>query len=322
MSSTSTLAARPSLVGAADIGTASRWKIAGLVLRIALSAGLFGVTLWLAAGNVDWRQMTALGPGTIALCLALSAATVLLLAWRWRAVASGLSGESEELPAFSSFARLIWIGLAVNQVAPTMLGGDALRVALLARQGMAAARSAASVIIDRLYGFLGLAVLCLLGIPIFHSGFSGLPLLAAALAGAAVLAIPLLIILAGRYWSWAGSLTTGMRRLLDWRTGVTLILAAVAGHITNIAIFLVIAHALNIDLPLLPAIAVMAFVLLGTALPISIAGWGLRELTLLQAFSYMGAGTDTLLLASVLYGLFLLFTQALGFLLLVGRNRP
>lgn len=292
----------------------------GAVLRIALSAGLFAAALWLAAGKVDWRQVTVVGADTIALCLMLSAATVLLLAWRWRIVVSRLAGQ-DGVPGMLSFARLIWIGLAVNQVLPTVVGGDTLRIALLTHQGTPAARSTVSVIADRLYGLLGLAVLCLLGIPLLDAGLTISSMLTAILAGAAVLIIALFAVLIGRYWASARSLVASATSLLTWRTGLVLIAAAVAGHVANISVFLVIAQALNIDLPMFTTVAVMAFVLLATALPLSIAGWGLRELTLVQAFSHMGAGTDKILLASVVYGAFLLFTQALGFLLLVGRNR-
>jgi hypothetical protein len=56
-------------------------------------------------------------------------------------------------------------------------------------------------------------------------------------------------------------------------------------------------------------------------LPFSIAGWGIREFTLVQAFGGMGLDQDRIVLASIAYGLLLLVTQAAGFLLLAWRSR-
>lgn len=322
MTASSATARRPTLLAAGDADRTRVWTFLSLALRVILSAGLFAAALWLAAAaDVDWRQAMALGTDTLALCLMLCGATVLLLAWRWRIVASRLV-EQELLPSMTSFARFIWIGLAVNQVLPTIVGGDAMRIALLTRQGMPAAGSAISVVADRLYGLMGLAILCLLGLPFLTEGLAMSSLLATALTGAAVLAGTLAVVFAGRYWSRARSLTASIRALISWRAGAILILAAIAGHLANISVFLAIAHALGIDLPLVPAVAMMSFILLATALPFSIAGWGLRELTLVQVFGQIDAGADKIILASVIYGLVLLVAQASGFLLLVGRSRP
>lgn len=321
MTAPEALARQPTLLTAATADPAKLWKIASLALRILLSGGLFAVALWLAAGRVDWRQAGEIGAATLFLGFALSVATVFVLAWRWRIVAARLAG-SDRLPGMLSFIRIIWVGLAVNQVLPTVVGGDALRSALLARRGVPTARAVTSVIVDRLYGLLGVAVLCLLGLPLLGHGLAISTLQTVALVGAAIFATALLLFFARRHWTSATTFLAGLGNLLSWRINAVVIAAAVIGHLMNIAVFLMISQALGISLPLLPAIAVMALVLLATALPLSIAGWGLREITLVQAFGYLGAGTDKIILASVIYGLLLLFAQALGFLLLVGRNRP
>ena len=101
-----------------------------------------------------------------------------------------------------------------------------------------------------------------------------------------------------------------------------LVTMAMVAHLANIAIFFVVASGLGLDLPLFPAIAVMCAVQLVGALPISVAGWGVRELALIQAFGYMGLPAETIILASVTYGLILFMMQAPGFLLLARRVRP
>jgi uncharacterized membrane protein YbhN (UPF0104 family) len=56
-------------------------------LRVALeavvSAVVLGVLLWMSHPGEIWRALSALHPGWFALAVAVNAATVVLMAWRW-----------------------------------------------------------------------------------------------------------------------------------------------------------------------------------------------------------------------------------------------
>jgi hypothetical protein len=290
----------------------------GIVIRVAFSVALLAAALYFAPEKLEWRQLLAVSPASIGLCLVLSGLLVWLLAWRWQLLVSMRNGDGASTPGLGSFIRATWLALAVNQVLPSVVGGDVLRISMLARRGVPLLKAGESVVMDRIYGLAALALICLATWPVIGMALSGPAMLALAALVAAALAV-LAIVLAGDRFR---ELCRSFWPMLSFRRGGLLLLLAVAGHAANIAIFLIMAQGLGIDLPIMPTVAIMSGVLLTSVLPFSIAGWGIREFTLVQAFDSMGIYQDKIVLASIAYGLLLLATQAGGFLLLAWRSRP
>jgi glycosyltransferase 2 family protein len=305
-------------------------------LRIAGSTALFGLALWLASDGLDWRQLWALSADTLGYCLGLSLAVVVLLSWRWRLVAGCLvagnlvagnlvagvsSTDQHRVPNPLWFARSMWIGLAVNQVTPSTAGGDILRAAMLAGKGLTGPQAAVSVIIDRVYGLAGLLVLCLVCTPMIGSELVSPALVSMALVSVAFIGAAIAFVGGSHLVTWLARVRESLRGAVNWRSAMVLVPASALAHAANIAIFLLIAHQIGLDLPVIATMGVMSAVLLFSVLPVTVAGWGLRELTLLQAFSGMDDGQNTVVLASVTYGLFVLAFHAFGFLFLSERSR-
>jgi glycosyltransferase 2 family protein len=288
-----------------------------LLLRIAMSAGPLAIAFWLTSDKLDWSQLRHLSVLAVSICVMLSLSVVALLAWRWQKVTRVLLGGKVALPNLGVFASQIWVGLAANQVLPSIVVGDTLRVGLLSREGVPLGNAIGSVFLDRIYGMVGLALLAgstaLLLAPSF--AIPSLGVAALVLLGTAAVAVG---------WRLFGSRLRAVFPVsgIPLRTSFGLVAMAMVAHLANIAIFFVVASGLGLDLPLFPAIAVMCAVQLVGALPISVAGWGVRELALIQAFGYMGLPAETIILASVTYGLILFMMQAPGFLLLARRVRP
>ena len=289
----------------------------GMLLRVAMSAGPLALAFWLTSDKLDWSQLRHLSVLTVSICVGLSLLVVALLAWRWQKVTRVVLGGAVALPNLTVFASQIWVGLAANQVLPSIVVGDTLRAGLLSREGVPLGNAVGSVFLDRVYGMVGLALLAgstaLLLAP--NYAVPSLGVAALVLLGAAAVAIG---------WRLFGSRLRAIFPVsgIPLRTSVGLVALAMVAHLATIAIFFVVASALGLDLPLFSAIAVMCAVQLVGALPISVAGWGVRELALVQAFGYMGLPTETVILASVTYGLILFMMQAPGFLLLARRVRP
>jgi len=272
---------------------------------------------WFSSDKLDWRQLSNLDLTTLAACAGLSLLMIWLLAWRWRRVAASISGNEPAGPGIGAFLRNTWICLAANQVLPSIVGGDALRVALLSRQGVSLGGAVGSVILDRAFGLVGLSVLT------GASAFLLAPSLAVPAVGVAATVVAGVGISALGWRLFADRLKAIIpANALTWSTSVIIVALAIVAHLANIAIFLVVAYALGVELPIFAAVAVMCAVLLIGVLPVSVAGWGVRELALVQAFGHMGLPPDKVLLSSVTYGLVLFIVQAPGFLLLARRNRP
>ncbi len=284
--------------------------------RIGVSIALFAAALRWSPELPAWRDLAGIGIGSIAVCCLLAIGTVVLLAWRWRYIVSS-TVAMVSVPSLAAFAGFTWTGLAVNQLLPSVIGGDMLRATLLSHRGVPAMAAAGTVIVDRLYGMAGLLVLCLAGAPLLNLAMFNSMIIGSTVMGLFLLSVAVAIWAAGQ---WSDRLRPIWRPLvssLSRRNVSILILAAIGGHLANIAVFLVIAHALGADLAIFPTVGVLSAILLVSALPISIAGWGVREFVLMQAFGNSSLDPDKIVLSSIAYGLFLLLAQATGFLMIL-----
>jgi glycosyltransferase 2 family protein len=314
----SVLAVAPALAPAATLEARPVRARLLLLLRVVLSTSFLGAALWLSAGRYDWQLLAHLSVAHVLACLGLSLLVVWLLAWRWHAVLSALSQDGDTAPSIRALMRITWVGLAINQVLPSVVAGDAVRIAQLASSKVSLAKAAGSVVVDRLYGLIGLALLALSGVHLLAPNASTLVFLVAA----GLVCVGAGYQLLNRLPQLSGLRGLLLAHRLSWTTSAMMIAAAMVSHLANIAIFLVIAYALDVSLPIFPAMGVMAAILLASVLPFSVAGWGIRELALVQAFGYMNSNGENIILASIIYGLVLLIIQASGFLFLIGRNRP
>jgi hypothetical protein len=103
------------------------------------------------------------------------------------------------------------------------------------------------------------------------------------------------------------------------RGGLLVLLSAgsVAGHLL---IFVVAAESVGVSLPLTTLVPIGALVLLGSAIPLSIAGWGPREGVAVWAFTAFGSTAATGLTVSVTFGVLAMIATLPG-LLVTGGGR-
>src|SRR5438067_8467525 len=138
-----------------------RWWV--LVFRLAMSAAMLGVLLWRVPRFSfdellpDWNSDTAL---FLALAAALTLAGIVLSTLRWRTVLAALD-QPAKLRRLLSYNLA---GLFVSNVLPTTIGGDVLRVSRLSKENGETAASFASVVLERLTGWLVLPVITLVGL--------------------------------------------------------------------------------------------------------------------------------------------------------------
>ena len=87
---------------------------------------------------------------------------------------------------------------------------------------------------------------------------------------------------------------------------------SIANHLGRVVIVLVLATALGISVSPFDAFTLVPAALLLAMVPISLAGWGVREVVFIQAFSLAGVAPSNALALSLLYGLVGLITGLLG----------
>jgi uncharacterized membrane protein YbhN (UPF0104 family) len=253
----------------------------------------------------------------LAVAVAVGAVTTACCAWRWGLVARGL-GVAVPLPAaIGAYYRSQFL----NVTLPGGVVGDVHRGVVHGRQAGELGRALRAVVWERSAGqtvqvVLTVAALLALASPLRSS----IPAIVALLfVGAAAAALA----------AWAFRRTRLVRLALDdVRRGVLapgawpgILLAstvAVAGHL---AVFLVAARTAGVDVSAERVLPLALVVLLASAVPTNIAGWGPREGAAAWAFGAAGLGAATGATVSVVYGVMVLFAALPGAVLLLTRPR-
>lgn len=288
------------------------WK---LILKFAVSATL----IWIIFSKIDTQALGAQLARLEVLPVVLAAlalwSTSLIAAWRWRAVIANMMPADSKLPGFLRVWQLLWIGLFFNQTLPSAAGGDAMRMWLVRRSGLGNAAAVNSVLIDRISALGGVVLLVALSFPLIagriddDAGIAAIWILLAGCTAAIVLAmvldrIPLpRRLLDFRIVQGIRLLSTDLRGVMMGRTiAVPIIAASIVIQIMVAAMVYGLGVSLGMPIRLLDSIALMPIIILITMVPISIAGWGVREGAMVAAFGYVGLSPVSALSLSLLFG--------------------
>ena len=255
----------------------------------------------------------------IGLGLLLLLVQIVLLSARWRQVIIRCGADL----LFPQALRFTLIGSFFNQTLPSSVGGDAVRIWLLRKQTNWRV-AAYSVFLDRVIGVVVLAALVLACLP------WTLTLIRDPVGRAALLVIGVGFIAAGIVF--VGLAWQRLRILQHW--SATRHLAAVAtvaaatlrspralGVILSLSIVIHLmtalegwcaARAVGAEMSIAYSLFLIPPVILVTVLPISIAGWGLREGAMVAAFAYAGLPQADGLIVSLLFGAGFLLIGIIG----------
>jgi hypothetical protein len=270
---------------------ARRWR--GLVLRLGGSAVLLAV-LVAKAPDFDTEELVPTWSTATGLWLAgaavLTLLGIVLSSMRWQAVLTALGVESR-------LGRLInhyLAGQFVSNVLPTTIGGDVLRVSRLSRDSGEPPASFASVVLERMTGWLVLPLLTYAGFAVnpglTQYGTATGVAIALASVTLLVLVATLLLVASHRFggrfadsegWRrFAGAVHLGLERLRRHPGAAVNVLAVgVAYQGVLVLAALCAAKAVGMGVEVGPT-AVLAFfpaVLIAQVLPIGISGLGIRE---------------------------------------------
>ncbi|HVM67251.1 MAG TPA: lysylphosphatidylglycerol synthase transmembrane domain-containing protein [Acidimicrobiales bacterium] len=273
--------------------------------------------------------------------LVLSVLAIALSTLRWRVVLSAMGVRARFRALFSTYLACQFL----SSFLPSSIGGDTLRVTRLSsHRGRPDAPGSpvafASVVLDRMSGWLVLPLLCLVGLAINpalrHLGRSSRLALTVSLASLAALAALLLLAthprvggrLRGRagWLRFVGAVHEGIDRLRRRRGALAeVIAAAVLYQLAIIAVAVLATHALGLDadigptalLVFVPAVAIIQ------VLPVSFGGLGVREGALVVFLRPLGVTTaHAVALGLSLYGMQLLASLLGAPALAIGHGPP
>lgn len=305
-------------------------RILALAIKVAISL----VLLFLALRKVNFSaiveriDLTTLWWMIFAVVAVV--AQVFFGAMRWREIAQVCGAP---LPLWHAF-RLNMIAAFFNQALPSSIGGDATRVWFVGRSGAGWRAAGYSVLIDRAIGLTVLALLVVASLPwslrLIADPQGRIALLlvdAAALGGGASF-----LLLGVLRWRWLGrwqvvrhaqacSEIAG-RLMVSRAHALPLIVLSLLVNVLNAVIAWAVVRSIGAGGSFAQIFLLIPPVMLVTTLPISIAGWGLREATMALAFGYAALWPEDGASASLLFGVVNFVAGALGGLVWVLSPKP
>lgn len=295
----------------------NRKQTISLVIRLTVSGVMLGVLIW-RVPDVDVSEVLpelTLRTGlwlTVAAALTLGA--IVLSALRWQRVLDVLGLQAGLRRLVSHYLA----GQFVSNVLPTTIGGDVLRVSRLSKETGESPKTFASVVLERLTGWLVLPIISVVGFlvnpPLQHLGRA--TQVALGLAFVTLLALGILLYavadqrIGGRFeardgWRrFAAAVHLGLDRLRHQpAAAANVLLVGFAYQLVLVLAAVAAAQALGVRPAGLTALlAFFPAVAIAQVLPIGISGLGVREGAFVLFLGPLGvASQDAIALGLLLY---------------------
>jgi glycosyltransferase 2 family protein len=289
-------------------------------IKILVSAAL----LYLALRKVNLSELASriniASLGWIGVAIAMTFLQIFVGVLRWREI----SVECGAPLATRQAMRFNLIGAFFNQTLPSSIGGDAVRLWLVARGGAGWRAATYSIFVDRAIGLIALAIIIVASLPWSYSligdphGRSALLFVDfAALAGGVGF-----LVLGRLRWPWLrrwwgthhlhACSVIANRVIFSREHGPALAVLSILVHVLAVVIAWCVVQSIAAPVLFGQIFQLVPPVMLITMLPISIAGWGVREATMGLAFGYAGLMTNEGVNVSLLYGAVTFIVGAFG----------
>jgi glycosyltransferase 2 family protein len=289
-------------------------------IKVLVSVALLFLALRKANFSDLASRIDLASAGWIGLAIATTFLQIFIGVLRWRIV-------SEECGApipIRQAMRYNMIGTFFNQTLPSSIGGDAVRLWLVARSGAGWRAATYSIFVDRAVGLIALSIIIVASLPwSYHLisdpyGRSALALVdIAALAGGAGF-----VVLGMLPWPWLkrwwathhihACAVIANRVIFSMKNEPTIALLSFLVHFLAVVIAWCVVQSISAPVSFQQTFLLIPPVMLITMLPISIAGWGVREATMGLAFGYAGLMTNEGINVSLLYGAVSFMVGAIG----------
>lgn len=229
--------------------------------------------------------------------------------------------------------KISFVALWFNQLLPTGMGGDVVRVIMLANI-YGRVRIVLAALLDRVFGLLWmvLMLLCFLPIVLYEQlGFR---------TSIVILMFCISILLIGVVPMWLGKIGCikfkkikllgvcrfiklfgqAQKNILKPLKLHVLILSLALSFFPYVIYVALIGESFSLALTVWQYLAVVPIIFIAMQFPISVGGWGVRELASLYVFSIFGITEEAAVVISMLYGIGLLITSIPGNFFWVHRN--
>lgn len=302
-----------------------------LAVRALLSLVLIFAIVWHVGSTDILREFATLRWSILVVVTLVLASHVLFITPRWQAILEALG--------YSLHSRLlvgsVFLGFLFNQLLPTAVGGDVLRAWRAHKLGVPVATTIHSLVIDRASGVLVVigAVLVLLPFAnpyalqsglVWIVGFPSFGVVALCCILWLLTRMPSMpIVILARLQGALVGLVNDFVKVLRSSQVIAIALLSIIGQAIPIIAIVLIARELQVSLSLIDFAVATCGAMLAAAIPVSIAGWGVREGALILLLGLYGVEAHTALVISLVFGSCLALASAPGALLLfIERPQP
>ena len=289
-----------------------------LLALVLTSTALFLVFRGVDTGDL-WVALARQEPGLLVAAAILIVLQIFCGGARWRAILLALDGRSAT--SASRVLAAFYSGIFFNNFPLGTVGGDIARVWLARQFKRPLSQIILSVLVDHVVAVIGLIILAIFTLP----AVSHPSALVAWFACAGVVMLLFVAIyffrLIGRLFGrWRDhrlvslvlNLAGELQSLTRNRLALVAVLYALLSSVCAGVSAYCIARSLGIALSATALMAVMSMVLLVTSIPVSIAGWGVREASIVTILGVLGVSKELALLLSVEVGLLTMLVSLPG----------
>lgn len=284
-----------------------------LLIRVTISALLIGLVIFAVDLAHVVNMILSTAPSAWVLTLLIFGLQVDLSATRWSLAIEALNRRHPH----HRLLLFTYMGQFAGLFLPASIGGGAVKALMASQSGVPTAEAVTSVVIERFLAMGSLILLAVLAMPFLTisvlepDAFQHLAKISVLLA----IAILALIIVAWRTQALRASLDlpligpalkylfsvvqkTTKPRFLAMSAGVSILC-----QLTMILAVYVLAQGAGVRFNLIDCLIILPPVMLVAALPISIAGWGVREGAMIIGLALAGVPREDALALSIQFGL-------------------
>ena len=257
-----------------------RWLIACTQIVVSIS-----LIVWIFL-NIDFQNTLQLVATTnipsFIFCIVSLAVLVIPAAIRWRWFVSKCMPNGIAPPALGLAIRINTVNIALNQFLPSTLGGDLYRIVIAKSLGLSLLRSAVATVADRLSAFVILIVISGPALVMALASLEGivwLPQMTIWLGFMIALGVCLFCwVFIQKYATRVKSLFALLQSFLRSNGLISkVVFTSLIIQFVTLAVMIVTAKTLGISIGIFSLFGIMAASLVASRLPISVAGWGVRE---------------------------------------------
>lgn len=306
-------------------------KVLFFLVKLAITITVLYFALRHVSINEYKQAFSLLTPTVFLFLVSTVILQVLILAYRWSYLM--VLTAKAKMSLADAFVGIL-MSFFFSQGLPASIGGDAFRVWWITKRGVTSNSAIKIVFFDRVYGLIALTIACIGSILYFF--------MLKREAGTQVISLAVAILLAGSLlWLLVMPFRLGVSQFLmkatahlpSWLTGIVhwgvqardslsrrdgsqtfiLVGSSLLTHCMVVLQAYTMGHILCPEkLNILVCILAVPPALFVSYMPFSIAGWGVREASMVMAFGLFGIPAATAVIISLTIGMAVLVTSLLG----------